>query len=273
MITHRLVPALLAALLISGLFTLWLSKRVVRQPVVLAAAGLQYVAAAKDLKVGEPLQAASLLTTDWPAAHPVPGAFLKPNDLQGRILLFPLAAGELVLDHNLASLGAGVGLTAKIPAGLRAISLRSDEISGVSGFLLPGSFVDVLVTYHTTTANDLVTATVLQNVRILAAGQKFEADPDGKASNSDVVTLLATPQEAEKLALASSAGKIHFVLRNGVDHTAIADLAPQSALPGIPVDKPAGHGPRSVARVARPYTVQTNAGGKLSEEHFEGSAK
>jgi pilus assembly protein CpaB len=115
---------------------------------------------------------------------------------------------------------------------MRAISLKSDEIVGVSGFLFPGSHVDVLVTYRNPNSPDPVTATVLQNVEVLAAGSKIAADPDGKPAKVDEVTLLLSPVDAGKAVLASSQGTIHFVLRNGSDSAQEQDTTVGMAMLG-----------------------------------------
>jgi pilus assembly protein CpaB len=132
-------------------------------------------------------------------------------------VLFPLAKGQPFLDRDLSAPGAGRGLASKIPDGKRAVALRSDEIVGVAGFLLPGSHLDVLVTYSSDRAPEPLTATVLQNATVLAAGHETEPDPQGKRSDATVVTLLLTPEEAQRAVLASNQGAIHFVLRNAAD--------------------------------------------------------
>jgi pilus assembly protein CpaB len=106
---------------------------------------------------------------------------------------------------------------------MRAIALRSDEVVGVAGFLVPGSHLDVLVTYHSDRTPEPVTATVLQNAVVLAAGQQLEPDPTGKAADVTVVTLLLTPVQAERAVLASTQGTIHFVLRNEADSSQSGD--------------------------------------------------
>jgi len=117
----------------------------------------------------------------------------------------------------LSSPGSGIGITAKIPNGMRLIALHTDEVIGVAGFLLPGTHVDVLVTLRTTNSPDPLTFTVLQDAEVLSAGQKTEPDPEGKATITTVVTLLVKPEDAERIVLASSEGTVHFVLRNGAD--------------------------------------------------------
>jgi pilus assembly protein CpaB len=100
---------------------------------------------------------------------------------------------------------------------MRAVALRSDEVVGVAGFLIPGSHLDVLVTYHSDRSPEPVTATVLQNALVVAAGHQMEPDPEGKKSDVAIVTLLLTPEESKRAVLASTQGIIHFVLRNGGD--------------------------------------------------------
>ena len=145
------------------------------------------------------------------------GGFTKINDVAGRIVLYPLPKGEPIVDRQLAAAGAAAGLTANIPSGMRAISVRSDEVVGVAGFLLPGTHVDVLMTYHSALAPEPQTLTVLQDVVVLAAGQQIHPEADGKPISVNVVTLLLKPEDAEKVVLATSLGAIYFVLRNGAD--------------------------------------------------------
>ncbi len=278
---RRLLPALFAALVVSGLFTWFLSRRFAKPVAAAPVRVKRFVAAAKNLEAGEQLQPSMLTLAEWPANQPLKGSFTKPEEIAGRVLLFPVGAGELVLDHHLALPGTGNGLTARIPEGMRAIAVRSDEVAGVAGFLLPGTFVDVLVTYHPSTASPadfgLATTTVLQNARVLTAGQKMEADPDGKANMASVVTLLVTPQEAEKLTLASSLGKILFVLRNTADRKEVAGLTPANFASGIPAHaaepaaapQPRAHPLGKTAPAPKPYSVQIIAGSKMSEQTFE----
>lgn len=268
---RRVILALFVALAMSGIFTYWLSQKF-SKPRAAAPPKHQYVAAAVNLEAGELLRAGSLNLVEWPESMPLQGAFTKPEELAGRVVLFPLAAGQPILERQLSAAGSGAGLTVKIPEGMRAISLRSDDIVGVAGFLLPGTHVDVLVTYHTTNVAEPVTATILQNVQVLAAGQKFEPDPEGKASSVNVVTLLVKPEDAERVVMASSQGIVHFVLRNGTDNQQLKNPALQlSQLDGGAAPRPAT---APAVRTARPaamsaYAVETVSGGKQSTELFK----
>ena len=214
MIKRRLSSAFLVALLVSGACTYLLSRKLKLHNAVVVTQ--EYVAAAAPLNAGEVLETGKLKLVQWPVSVPLVGAFLKPQDLIGRSLLYPLAEGAPILDRDLAI--PGTGLTTKIPDGMRALALRSDEVVGVAGFLFPGSHVDVLVTYRSETAPEPATATVLQNVEVLAAGSQVQPNLDGKPSSVNVVTVLVTPNDAERVVLASTQGTIHFVLRNSEDH-------------------------------------------------------
>jgi pilus assembly protein CpaB len=275
MVAKRVLTALVISLVCSALFTLWLGKTFFKPhgPV----AGVQrYVAAAQNADPGQVLANNNLKLVDWPANMPLSGTFAKPEEVSGRTLLYPLAAGQPILDRDLAVAGATTGLSTKIPDGMRAISLKSDQVVGVAGFLLPGTRVDVLVTYHTASSPLPVTSTVLQDAQILATGQKMQPDPDGKPSTADVVTLLVSPEDAEKVVLASAQGSVHFVLRNGQDHVVRTDAPAQiSELGGFTDLKPeprAAAAPRPAAApvaAPKPYTVQTIAGGKQTVETFQ----
>jgi len=221
MSARRLILALTVALTISGLFTYLLSKKMGGQA---KAANRKYVAAGQPLEAGEMLKPGSLVLVDWPATMPIAGGFARPEELSGRVVLYPLAQNEPILERDLAAAGSGAGLSAKIPEGMRAISLKSDEVVGVAGFLLPGTHVDVLETDRANSSDAHPdTSTVLQDVEVLAAGQKIEPDPEGKPNSVNVVTLLLKPEDAERVVLASTEGSIHFVLRNGADKTRISD--------------------------------------------------
>jgi pilus assembly protein CpaB len=272
-INRRLITAFIIALVVSGIFTFWLSQKFTKpaRPAPPPPKN-QYVAVAANMEAGQAIRAENLRMVDWPAAVPLTGAFTSPQPLVGRVALFPLEAGEPVLDRQLSIPGAAGGLTVKIPDGMRAISLRTDEIVGVAGFLLPGTHVDVLVTLHTSASPDPVTSTVLQDAEILATGQKTEPDPEGKPITSTVVTLLVKPEDAERVVLASTQGSVHFVLRNGVDRaqftgppavlSQLAGLLPGAAVPGKPLlPKP--------QFVPKPYTVETFLGAKQRTDNFQ----
>jgi pilus assembly protein CpaB len=268
-IAKRLTISLVIALTVSGLFTFWLSRRV-SKPAPQNPLKSRYVAAGRSLEAGEMLKPETLTLIDWPTSMPLQGAFAKPEDIVGRAVLYPLAPGQPILDRDLAAPGSGAGLTGKIPEGMRAIALRSDEIVGVAGFLLPGTHVDVLVTYKSDKSNDSVTATVIQDVQVLAAGHQLQPDPEGKPSTVNVVTLLLAPEDAEKVVLASSQGSIHFVLRNGSDRQKLqnAPIGLSQLASGGEPKSPSVAGSHISPPKPKPYVVETILGNKQSTESF-----
>ena len=226
--SRRIFLALLIALLLSGAVTFFISRKLNNHGAAPAATH-RYVAPAHALQAGDVLKPEDLMLTDWPASIPLTKAFTKAEDLAGRAVIYPVAASQPILDGYLAAPGSGIGLTTKIPEGMRATSVKSDEIVGVAGFLFPGSHVDVLVTFRSDRLPTPQTQIVLQDVEVLTVGQKLEPDPQGKPDTVSVVTLLLTPEDAQKLMLASSQGGIQFVLRNGADHTKVDAVPVQMA--------------------------------------------
>jgi pilus assembly protein CpaB len=268
-INRRLTFAFIIALAISGAFTFWLSQRFKSKPAPPPPKS-QYVAATANLDAGQAIKAENLRMVDWPANVPLPGAFNAPQPLIGRIVLYPLAAGEPILERQLASPGSSAGLSVKIPDGMRAISLRSDEVVGVAGFLLPGTHVDVLVTVHPPGGGDPVTNTVLQDVVVLTTGQKIEPDPEGKPTTATVVTLLVKPEDAQKVDLAATQGIVHFVLRNGVDNAEFkGPPALFSQLAGTPPPPPPSVRKAQQLLTPKPYQVETFMGPNVKTDNFQ----
>jgi len=202
----RLITGLVVALLISCVFTFWLSKKFAKPVAAAAPVKVQYVAAAKSLDAGEVLTGDDLKMVEWPNNQQLEGAYSKADGLVGRVLLYPLPADQPIVEKQLSSPGSGIGLSTRIPTGMRAISLKSDEVMGVAGFMAPGTHVDVLVTYRTGNNAEETTETVLQDVQILAVDQKTAPDPQGKPVTANVVTLLVDPDDAEKAVLAAAQG-------------------------------------------------------------------
>ena len=264
---RRLVIALLIALLLSGGMTFFISRKVVSRS-NLRPKTRRYVAASKPIQAGEILKAESLTLVDWPDALPVPEGFTRTEELVGRSVIYPVASGQPIPGGYLAAPGSGIGLTVKIPEGMRATAVRSDEVIGVAGFLFPGSHVDVLVTFRGDAGVAPATQIVLQDVEVLTTGQSFEPDPQGKAHSASVVTLLLTPQDAQRVVLAGSQGNIQLVLRNGGDRGLIdpvpielADLSRRQH----------GAGERTSAKSSsqQGYVVETIIGDKHSTDRFE----
>ncbi len=214
--TRRIVIAMLFALAISGGGTYFLYNRLSGQAASRPTMK-KVVASARAAGAGMALKADDLTMIDWPTSVPLTESFSKVDEVVGRTLLYPLGEKEPVLERDLAAVGAGIALSAKIPPGMRATSVRSNEVVGVAGFLFPGSHVDVLATYRPPGSDTPITQTVLQDVEVLTAGQKIQPDPQGKPETVNVVTLLLNPEDSEKLLLVSAQATIQFDLRSGAD--------------------------------------------------------
>jgi pilus assembly protein CpaB len=180
------------------------------------------VVAKTNLALGRALRRDDLSTLDWPTSAVPEGAFDDPAAIVDRGLIVSVVKYEVILPAKLASKEAGSGLPPIIPPGKRALSVRVNEVIGVAGYVLPGTHVDVVATANPSNrAEDITTKVVLTNVEVLAAGTRLEQDtPEGKPMQVTVVTLLVTPEDAEKLTLASTEGKIQLALRNPLDTAA-----------------------------------------------------
>lgn len=214
---------MVAAVLAGGITLLFYRRVNANKP-----KAVQLVVAATDLSVGVTLSQKDVALLDWYSDVLPTGAFTKTDAVVGHPLLYPMSAKEPILQRDLGVEGAGIGLAGKIPEGMRAVAVRSNEIVGVAGFLYPGSRVDLLMTYTPPGgANNVpITQTLLQNCEVLTAGQTIEPDPQGKPQTVNVVTLLLDPVDSQKLQLASAQGSIQFVLRSGADQKKTAELRP-----------------------------------------------
>jgi pilus assembly protein CpaB len=178
----------------------------------------EIVVAAQGVSVGALLQEADLRLAPWPRAVPLRGSFQKISDVVGRGVVIPMVLNEPILESKLAATGAGGGLTAAIPDGMRAVGVKVNDVIGVAGFVQPGSRVDVILSGSPTKNNEFeMSKVILENVQVLAAGQNVTNDANGKPQNVQVVTLLVTPADSQKLAFASVDGKIQLSLRNPLD--------------------------------------------------------
>ena len=177
------------------------------------------VVAAADLQLGTELKAEDLRVVAWPASDLPAGTFSTPQEIAGRGLIVPVVKNEPILPAKLAAKDAGAGLPPVIPPGMRAISVRVNDVIGVAGYVLPGTRVDVVATATPTQSQaDVTSKVVLSNVKVLTAGTRMEQDQErGKPIHVTVVTLLVTPEESERLTLASTEGKIQLALRNPLD--------------------------------------------------------
>jgi pilus assembly protein CpaB len=216
----------------------------------------QVIVAARNLDLGTLLRESDLKMGDW--SGPLPqGALLRKEDVVGRGVMAAIYDGEPIVENRLAPKGAGAGLAATIPAGMRAVAVKVNDVVGVAGFVVPGMRVDVLISGNPPggpASVGMVSKTLLQNIEVLSAGQNFQKDAEGKPVQVQVVNLLVTPEQAEVVNLASNETKIQLVLRNPLDtQTAKTPGIAMGTLFGAAVKPP--ETPRPPRRIAARVTL------------------
>jgi pilus assembly protein CpaB len=273
---NRMILGLAVAVVIALLLSTFVYRQYEKASNVKPVVTQRIVVAAKALPLGTRVQASNMRVIPWPAGEPVAGMFTRIEDCADRALVTDVVANELILDSKLAPKEAGAGLPAVIPQGMRALSVAVNEVVGVAGFVTPGTMVDVLVTGKVSDGShgsDNITRTILENVRVLAAGQKIEQDREGKPQTVPVITLLVSPEDAGRLAMASTQGKIQLALRNTVDNKKVGPSAVLEAnlfSGGAPAPKHTG--PVRVAAPhpgpASPYVIEVITGNKRENKSF-----
>ena len=246
--------------------------------------------ATKDLELGAILKDEDVRVEDWPGAVPA-GATARPQDLVGRGVTTTIYAREPIIESRLAPKGAGGGLAAMIPQGMRAVAVRVNEVVGVAGFVVPGMHVDILISGNSPGGNGnlgTLTKTMLQNIEVLSAGQDFKKDAEGKPSMVQVVNLLVTPEQAEQLSLASNQTTIQLILRNPLDRqttqtpgAAMANLftggklkAPQPAEnAGRPRPAPKPAAVQEPPKKEEPFVMEILSGSKKDVAKFANSGE
>jgi pilus assembly protein CpaB len=180
-------------------------------------AGADVIVAADDIQVGARVEDHDVRIAKFPASGLPAGAYSKKSQVMGRGVIIPVTKGEFILPSKLAPENAGSGLPSLIPPGMRAVSVRVNEVVSVAGFVAPGTRVDVLLTGTPNGSSEPQTTTVLQNVAVIASGHTMERNAAGEAQSTPVITLLLSPDDAERVTLASDQGHIQLSLRNPLD--------------------------------------------------------
>ena len=218
---HRTLIVMLVAVATAALGSYGIYRAVLQMPVrEVEVASVQVVVAAQPLAMGTRLHPNNLRLVAWPSRNPVAGAFTDIKDLVDRGVISPIGENEPITASKVASLEAGAGLPPVIPEGMRAISVRVNEVVGVAGFVVPGTLVDVLVTAKASGGPDeAMTRTVVSKVTVLTAGTKYDQDKSkaGEPIPTSVVTLAVLPEDGERITLAQNEGKITLALRNPLD--------------------------------------------------------
>jgi pilus assembly protein CpaB len=219
------------------------------------------VLAARSLPIGSLVTEQDVKVVAWPGDAVPSGYISSVADALGRGVITSVAENEPLLAAKVSTKDAGGGLPIIIRDGMRAMSVRVDEVIGVAGFVTPGTHVDVLLTLDKSeNRSQAITRTILQNVQVLAAGQQVQRDKEGKPQTVTVITLLVTLEDAELLVLAGKEGRIQMALRNTLDTLQIASagakadqLSPSSA----PARAPNRPSPNRTAPVAAPKVDHT----------------
>jgi pilus assembly protein CpaB len=260
-VNKRLLSVLGFALVISAVASVVLYRLIVTKLAASAKPAIaQVVVASHNIEIGNILKETDVKIVDWNGPEPK-GALGSAADVLGRGVVATIYEGEPILDTRLAAKGAGGGLAATIPPGMRAVTIRVNDVAGVSGFVRPGTRVDVLISGTppgSSNTTGTVSKTLLQNMEVLSAGQDIQKDAEGKPVSVPVVNLLVTPEQAETLSLASNETRIQLVMRNPLDTqtvktpgTAVSNLyTGETGLPEPP--KPAMRAPAGKPVVKTP---------------------
>lgn len=216
------------------------------------------VVATRPLGVGWMIKPADVKIDKVPGDAFPKGAFSKVEDVLDRPVISNILLDEPIQDGRLAAKGSGLGLAPTIPVGMRAVTVRVNDVAGIAGFVLPGMKVDVLVTGHPPNGDGTMTTTCLQNMLVLSAGTTMTPDPRGQTIQAPTVTLLVDPEQAETLTLANSEGRIQLVLRNSSDQTIekttgrfVSELYGAQRKPVAPTKPEAAPRPKKVVEVAK----------------------
>ena len=242
------------------------------------ANGVPVVVATGDIEVGAKLAARDVRLVKVPQSAVPPGAFSTTAKVLDRGVILPISKGDFILPGKLAALNAGSGLPSLIPPGMRAVSVRVNDVVSVAGFVQPGTRVDVLSTGSTPNGSDRQTITVLQNVAVIAVGGSLLERLAGGEQSAPVITLLVSPDDAQRLALASQEGRIQLALRNPTDtkKEGIGATRTSSLYLGEKPDtteaRPKLHkvaAPKVLAPPSTVYNVEMIRGSKRDETKFD----
>lgn len=266
---NRIGMVLLLALLSGGLAA-YLAFTVLRNPATptvgqAAEATVDVAVASRDMGQGMVLSPEDVRMVRWPASAVPPGYATSQAEVVGRGLLTPVRANEPLMSTKLALKEAGGGLPIVVQEGQRALSVKVDEVIAVAGFVQPGTRVDVLVTLDNVSGvTEPLTQLVLQDIQVLTAGQVHQPNPNGEPTTVTVATLNVTPEQAEKLVLASQKGRIQLALRNTLDRDSVETQGARIATL-LPRGRPVATGPRR-APVSNTINVEVIKGTQRTTE-------
>lgn len=217
---NRLILVLLLALASGAVAGYSILEYLRQRPTPLIASesrtsSVSVVVATRDLGLGELLSEEDVRVVDWPGDAVPEGYATSIPEVAGRGLVANVRANEPILAAKLADSGMGAGLAPVIPPGMRAISVQSNEVLQVAGHVLPGTTVDVILIGES--GGQPISKIIMQNLPVRGVAQEIQEDAEGNPRPVSVVTVLVTPEDAERLKLATTQGSIHMALRNPVD--------------------------------------------------------
>src|SRR6476659_917009 len=279
--TRRTLIVVGVAVLVAALASFGVYRAIQQMPVrEVEVRSLYQVVAATDLTMGTMITKDHVKLVAWPASSPVPKGFTTIDAVLNRGLITGVVANEPLTESKLAPTAAGAGLPPSITEGMRALSIRVNEVVGVAGFVVPGTHVDVLVTLSEG-QSDSLTRVVVSDVQVLTAGTRYDQEKarDGQPIPTSVVTLLLQPVDAERITLASQRGSLMLTLRNPLDRkltesrgvrtgALFGEPPPPAVVKNVQGRKVAVAPPPPPPPPPRPkvYTVETYKAAKRAEE-------
>ena len=279
----RTLVVVIVAIGVAALASFGVYRAIQKMPVrEVEVRSLYQVVAVRELAMGSLITKDDVKLVAWPASSPVERGFTKIEDVLNRGLIDGIVANEPLTEGKLAPLEAGGGLPPTITEGMRALSVKVNDVIGVAGYVVPGTRVDVIVTLAARANNESMTRVVVSDVEVLTAGTRMDVAKarDGQPIQANVVTLLVTPDDAERIALAATEGSIMLTLRNPLDRSPTKTAGVRTnMLMGAPAAQPEVKSTNTGRRVMvrppapppppepKPYTVETiRAGAKKAEE-------
>ncbi|MGH9834696.1 MAG: Flp pilus assembly protein CpaB [Blastocatellia bacterium] len=176
------------------------------------------IIAKTDIPLGAKIGPEHIELVKYPRLLFPEGAMVRKEEVIDRVAYTNISSKTVILNNQLAGLGAQPGLPGVTAPGMRSVSVRVDESSGVAGFIAPGTYVDVIaIMQPQLDGAKPVSKVILQKVKVLAGGQQMQTKSDGKAALVNTVTLETTPAQAEKLKLAEAEGRLQLSIRNATD--------------------------------------------------------
>lgn len=277
----RLLTVVLAAIFVALVITaIFYQITVGRKPSQASGGSKTLVVAKTDLGLGAVITADDVRLVDYPSSAFPQGGLENIEDAVDRSVTGQILASEPITLGRVTEKGAGFGLAPLIPDGYRAIAVAVNQVSGVSGFILPGSKIDVLLTASPVGSDERLTTTVLENVTVLSTGHRQEPDANGQPQNVPVVNMLLKPDDAKLLTLATLEGRIQLVLRNPKDEEEVAearevrrasdlfaDLKPRQPRRAAP--RPAPLPAPVVEAPPQPFEVEMIRGARRSVEQID----